>query len=312
MNTYFDFPDIDGTPISIIQLTENNIPLQPHCHEYYELSLVTKGSCRHIFRGVTALAAPGDVMIIPPHQVHCYKCLSEVSMINCDFIPEKISAGWHDILKNITPEQDVFPFPPSEHALHNHWQHAAYAPDTLGLAGPAANAPKLQGIIHLNGTEYTNLISLMHNLIEEQEHSKFGKLYMKSGLLQIILVLLGRLQTRNLSRLNQYSDRKKKLINDALAYIENHLEEITSATEVAEKLFLSPAYFRSLFKDITGMTPTDYLNRMRVIHSLEYLEREDLSIAEAASKVGIYDSNYYSRLFKKIMGYSPRYFKKTR
>ncbi len=60
------------------------------------------------------------------------------------------------------------------------------------------------------------------------------------------------------------------------------------------------------------MTPTNYLNRMRIIRSLEYLEREDMSIAEAASKVGIYDSNYYSRLFKKIMGYSPRYFKKPR
>ena len=94
--------------------------------------------------------------------------------------------------------------------------------------------------------------------------------------------------------------------------MENHVEEITSSTEIAEKLYLSPAYFRSLFKDITGMTPTNYLNRLRVIRSLEYLEREDLSIAEAAGRVGIYDSNYYSRLFKKTMGYSPRYFKKTR
>ena len=152
----------------------------------------------------------------------------------------------------------------------------------------------------------------MHNLIEEQEFDRFGKLYMKSGLLQIILVLLGRLQTKKLSRLNDYSDRKKKLVNDALAYMENHVEEITSSTDIAEKLYLSPAYFRSLFKDITGMTPTNYLNRLRVIRSLEYLEREDLSIAEAAGRVGIYDSNYYSRLFKKTMGYSPRYFKKTR
>ena len=152
----------------------------------------------------------------------------------------------------------------------------------------------------------------MHNIKQEQEIDRFGKLYMKSGLLQIILVLLGRLQTKKLSRLNDYSDRKKKLVNDALAYMENHVEEITSSTEIAEKLYLSPAYFRSLFKDITGMTPTNYLNRLRVIRSLEYLEREDLSIAEAAGRVGIYDSNYYSRLFKKTMGYSPRYFKKTR
>ena len=312
MNKYLDFPDMDGTPISISQLNENSISLEPHCHEFYELVLVTKGSCRHIFNGVTVLAAPGDVSIIPPHQVHCYKSLSEVSIINCCFIPEKINTDWHSILKDISPEQSISPSRSSEHALENHWQHAVFDPDTLGLAGPAANAPELQGLIHLDGSEYTRVFSLMHNLIEEQEFDRFGKLYMKSGLLQIILVLLGRLQTKKLSRLNDYSDRKKKLVNDALAYMENHVEEITSSTEIAEKLYLSPAYFRSLFKDITGMTPTNYLNRLRVIRSLEYLEREDLSIAEAAGRVGIYDSNYYSRLFKKTMCYSPRYFKKKR
>ena len=139
MNKYLDFPDMDGTPISISQLNENSISLEPHCHEFYELVLVTKGSCRHIFNGVTVLAAPGDVSIIPPHQVHCYKSLSEVSIINCCFIPEKINTDWHSILKDISPEQSISPSRSSEHALENHWQHAVFDPDTLGLAGPAAN-----------------------------------------------------------------------------------------------------------------------------------------------------------------------------
>ena len=54
----------------------------------------------------------------------------------------------------------------------------------------------------------------------------------------------------------------------------------------------------------------EYMNRMRIVKSLEYLEMEQLSVAEAAEKVGIYDANYFSRMFKKVMGYSPRYFKK--
>lgn len=188
----------------------------------------------------------------------------------------------------------------------------AFDPDGYGLAGSGGNALELQGIIHLEGNEYMHLSTLLHRMMDEQQHTESGHFYMKSALLQIALVFLGRIQMKKRSRLNDYSDRKKKLVNDAIAYIESHLDEISSSTEIAEKLFLSPAYFRSLFKDITGMTPTNYLNRMRIIRSLEYLEREDMSIAEAASKVGIYDSNYYSRLFKKIMGYSPRYFKKPR
>ena len=56
----------------------------------------------------------------------------------------------------------------------------------------------------------------------------------------------------------------------------------------------------------------DYLNRMRVVKSLEYLEMEKSTIAAAAAKVGVYDSNYFSRMFKKVMGYSPKYFKSIR
>lgn len=314
MNMYFDFPDVDGTPISVIQLTDSGISLRPHCHEYYELVLITKGSCHHVFNGVTALAAPGDVLIIPPHHIHCYQYLSGVSLINCDFDLGKINADWDDILSGIITVQNALPLEASGHVLHNHWQRAAFDLDGTGpgFSGPTGNAPELQGMIHLEGSEYSNLLDLLHSMMEEQEQSGFGHFQMKSAFLQLILVLLSRTQTRNLSRLDDYSERKKKLVNEAISYMESNLEKINSSSEIAEKLFLSPAYFRSVFKDITGMTPTNYLNRTRIIRSLEYLDREDLSITEAAAKVGIYDSNYYSRLFKKTMGYSPRHFKNKR
>lgn len=57
------------------------------------------------------------------------------------------------------------------------------------------------------------------------------------------------------------------------------------------------------------MSPTDYLNHVRISRALELLQVTSLSIAEIASRVGIYDANYFSRLFKKVTGYPPRYFK---
>lgn len=312
MNTYHEFPDTDGSPISVVQLDANRMLELPHCHEYYEMPLITKGSCRHVFKGVTALAVPGDLIIIPPHQPHNYKYLSEVSITACFFYIPQNSSNWSEILKNITLEQEPLPADPSAPVLHNHWQQAAFYTDTEGTSGPTGNAAEIQGIIHLNTNEYTQIFTLLRSMMDEQQNHKFGNTFMKSAYLQLILVFLSRIQARKRSKLNIYSGRKKKLANDAMLYIEKNLEKITSSTQIAEELFLSPAYFRSLFKDVTGMTPTDYLNRMRIIVSLEYLEQEDLSIAEAAERVGIYDSNYYSRLFKKIMGYSPRYFKKSR
>lgn len=314
MNMYLDFPDIDGTPIAVALMTAADISPLPHCHEFYELTFITKGSCRHLFNGITALTAPGDVLITPPHQIHCFQAFSQVSAINCDFYPEKLGHNCLEILNDISPVQETFPLDPSSHVLDNHWKHIAFDPEGEVPAGPTGNtnAPELQGTIRLEGSEYARALSLLRRILDEQTQAEFGSSQMKSAFLQLILVLLSRVQTRKISRFNDFSDRKKNLVNKAIAYMERNLEKITSSSEIAEELFLSPAYFRALFKDITEMTPTNYLNRMRIIRSMEYLEREDLSISEAAAKVGIYDSNYYSRLFKKTMGYPPRYFKKSR
>ena len=58
-------------------------------------------------------------------------------------------------------------------------------------------------------------------------------------------------------------------------------------SSLAEQSFMSPSYFRSIFKDVTGLTPVDYLNRMRIVKSLEYLELDKSTIADAAARVGI-------------------------
>ena len=57
------------------------------------------------------------------------------------------------------------------------------------------------------------------------------------------------------------------------------------------------------------MPPTDYLNRVRILRALELLQTSDAPVAAIGRKVGIYDANYFSRLFKKVTGYPPRSFK---
>lgn len=46
-----------------------------------------------------------------------------------------------------------------------------------------------------------------------------------------------------------------------------------------------------------------------MLRALELLQTTELSVSEIAVQVGIYDANYFSRLFKKVTGYPPRYFK---
>ncbi|WP_223592465.1 AraC family transcriptional regulator [Neobacillus bataviensis] len=95
------------------------------------------------------------------------------------------------------------------------------------------------------------------------------------------------------------------LIQQAIDYIkENHQRNIT-LNEVAHYCCLSRYHFSHLFKKEVGLSLIDYLNRLRIDKSLSYLEMTDLPISEIAARTGFQDANYFSRMFKKYMQFSP-------
>ena len=99
------------------------------------------------------------------------------------------------------------------------------------------------------------------------------------------------------------------MINTVLAEIDRDLSQDIDFEGIAHSHGITLSYFRTIFKEATGMPPTDYLNRVRILRALELLQTSDAPVAEIGRKVGIYDANYFSRLFKKVTGYPPRYFK---
>jgi AraC family transcriptional regulator of arabinose operon len=85
-----------------------------------------------------------------------------------------------------------------------------------------------------------------------------------------------------------------------------------SLAELAAQTGLSIAYYSSFFKRKTGFAPMNYFQRLKVQHASQLLALTDLRIEEIALAVGIQDSFYFSRLFKKVMGHSPRHFRANR
>lgn len=311
MALYFDFPVVDNTAITVSPYSGKN-PVVPHKHMYQEFVLITKGSCIHKYKELEVTLIPGDVFLIPPHEEHSFTMLSDVTILNCHFFPDRLGAQWNDMLDHVKPT-DVTPS--SNKDLQKQWdsilQKVRRKDDLAERKIHQANLNK-QGIIHLTVSETIQVEYLLNTMIIEQEKKMMGIEYMKPAYLQIILVILKRAQIRQADGLIKYSSRKKELILSTLSYLDNHLAEKIDFSQIASNINLSSSYFRAIFKNVTGLSPTDYLNRIRIIKSLEYLQSEDLSVAESAEKVGILDANYFSRLFKQIMGYSPKCFKNIR
>lgn len=94
-------------------------------------------------------------------------------------------------------------------------------------------------------------------------------------------------------------------------YLTTHCNETLSLTEVADKFGLSSRTFNRRFKQITGSTPLQYLQRSRLENAQELLRNSNLSVAEIAGHVGYQDVSYFASLFRKHFAMPPMRYRRS-
>ena len=100
-------------------------------------------------------------------------------------------------------------------------------------------------------------------------------------------------------------DEKKEKIQPALDYIaENYNKPITN-DELAELLGISTVYFRKLFTQITGTSPINYIQQLRINKAKEMLKSDYSKISLISEEVGYSNIYHFSKMFKQITSYSP-------
>ena len=102
------------------------------------------------------------------------------------------------------------------------------------------------------------------------------------------------------------------VVRDAREYINGHyMSSGLSLTSVAEAVGISPAYLSALFKKETGHNLSEYITGIRIEHSKQLLCCTSKLIYEIAFEVGFQDYRYFSQIFKKCTGQTPRQFQNS-
>lgn len=96
------------------------------------------------------------------------------------------------------------------------------------------------------------------------------------------------------------------LVRKVLTQIDSDLTSDLSLRNQAEKLNINSSYLSTLFKKETGATLTEYVNRKRVEHAIFLLNTTNLQIQTIAQSCGIPDVNYFTKIFKKHIGITPK------
>lgn len=155
----------------------------------------------------------------------------------------------------------------------------------------------------LKPMDHEKIIETASKLKEEiLEHQSFLKEFnnMKDMLGSLSLVN----SSEKPSKCNDLITNAKKLIQENIASSE------LSLTEVANKLFINSSYLSRVFKQETGENVIDFIMKLRIKMSIEYLNNTNLKAYEIAELVGISDAHYFSICFKKYTGKSIQEFKK--
>ena len=99
------------------------------------------------------------------------------------------------------------------------------------------------------------------------------------------------------------------IVEQTRRYIEEHYAENLSLKSLAEIVSTNEYYLSHAFKKISHYSPQQYVLRRRIGKAQCLLVYTSLSLTEIAARVGYDDSNYFSRVFKKIIGMSPRLYR---
>ncbi|MED4957916.1 MULTISPECIES: response regulator transcription factor [Paenibacillus] len=120
-------------------------------------------------------------------------------------------------------------------------------------------------------------------------------------------------QTYVMSALQRLREQREVQTLSVLAraklYIEERFTDDLSLEEVADYVHLNAHYFSKIFKQEYGETFIDFVTRLRIDKAISLIKAGNLTLKEVSFEVGYKDPNYFSRVFKKIMGVPPTEFK---
>jgi AraC-like DNA-binding protein len=128
-----------------------------------------------------------------------------------------------------------------------------------------------------------------------------------SGFFYNMLLRASRLSHR---RADPFDDTSKA-IRSAVIYIHQNFDRDIRITDMARMANLSESRFRTLFKNATDQAPLSYLNNYRLTQACRLLTQNDIPISRVSTLVGFEDPLYFSRLFRKHYGISPKSYRKS-
>lgn len=148
-----------------------------------------------------------------------------------------------------------------------------------------------------------SLASATNNIMRIAMDDNSQKDIMADFALKELLIRLMQTQARSMVEKNIAKNRSR--ISFAVDYIRKNLHQKLSIESIAKLAYVSKSNFFRMFKDELGTSPNEFILQERISRAKELLKSRN-SIKETAFQTGFSDTNYFTRVFKQLVGVTPK------
>lgn len=254
-----------------------------HQQEFCEVVFIINGSGKHCTPHGIELISRGDILLLPEGSYHGYDKTKELKIFNLIFVPGKLP-----LLQTFLLSQPVF----KQLFAHNHefFESRSYYPR-----------------MHLSNEELEQFIPLLANLESANSEKTPG---WKSLMLGYFIIIITKL-CNDYEKIIAPEAAMPYQITRAAGYINNHYQEQIYLEDLAKLCSMSKNSLLRNFKKSTGCTPMDYLLQIRLSNACLLLINSSLRIGEVAEKCGFVNPVFFSRVFRKKLGCTPKEYREN-
>lgn len=267
----------------VTRITSPTEALKLHTHSYFQIYFVNSGKMVHHLGDDAANLSHGDVFILPPDVPHYIEVEEgKVDFYVLSFLPDFIlGAGEKNRLVN----------------------------DFLTYLKSAAGE-RIQPKITLSYEDIVFAEPILRRILAEHQSDRPGKSEMIKSCVQVLLSLFAGIYFEEKAD-SLRPEENRNYVLYCIEYIENHFDEDITLSRMVQLSAMSKSCFCTIFRDVTGTTFKDYLNRYRIRKAEERIRSGEKNSATARF-CGYRDLSTFYRNFQKYMGVSPMEYRKRK
>jgi len=254
-------------PVAVADRYPQNV-FAEHTHDFCELVLVWRGNGLHILNDRPYRITCGDLFYIRAEDRHSYESVNGLVLHNIIYCPErlKLNVDWNDLL----------------HSTRTVGKDPRWRLSSHGMAQA-------------------------RQLIGQLEHESLKMDALSVCLTESLFLQLCILLRRHRYQLEDAAGPESHETFDLLlAALGKSLDSSFELAHFCQQHQVAERHLRHIFRQQTGMSINQYLRQLRLCQAQDLLRHSELLIGDIATRCGFEDSNYFSVVFTKETGMTPR------